>query len=75
MFSAMGTEPRMRILQMRTLGSSRSCVNTRNQRAERTSLPRGFFHLERPINLFLSLPLWSIDHLVLKKEIDSIGRR
>ena len=34
-----------------------------------------FFMLERRIDLFLSLTLASLDNLVIKKEIDSIGRR
>jgi arsenate reductase (thioredoxin) len=34
-----------------------------------------FFLLDRRINLFLSLPLASIDKLALKKELDSIGRQ
>jgi len=34
-----------------------------------------FFLLERRINLFLSLPLASIDKLALKRELDEIGRQ
>jgi len=34
-----------------------------------------FFMLERRIGLFLSLPLASLDHLAIKREIDNIGRR
>ena len=34
-----------------------------------------FTILDRRISLFLSLPLASIDHLALKKEIDQIGRQ
>lgn len=34
-----------------------------------------FVALERRINLFLSLPLSSIDRLSLKKEIDTIGKQ
>ena len=34
-----------------------------------------FFLLDRRISLFLCLPLASIDHLALKKELDSIGRQ
>jgi arsenate reductase len=34
-----------------------------------------FVALERRINLFLSLPLASIDRLSLKKEIDNIGKQ
>ena len=33
-----------------------------------------FFILDRRINLFLSLPLGSLDRLALKKEVDNIGR-
>ena len=32
-----------------------------------------FFMLERRINLFLSLPLLSLDNLALKRELDKIG--
>ena len=32
-----------------------------------------FFMLERRIGLFLSLPLASLDHLAIKREIDDIG--
>jgi len=41
------------------------------QKAFRTA----FFLLERRINLFLSLPLASIDKLALKRELDEIGRQ
>jgi arsenate reductase (thioredoxin) len=34
-----------------------------------------FFLLDRRINLFLSLPLSTLDSLSLKKEIDNIGRQ
>jgi arsenate reductase len=34
-----------------------------------------FFTLERRIGLFLALPLASLDHLALKKEVDNIGRQ
>ncbi|MBZ5680315.1 MAG: arsenate reductase ArsC [Acidobacteriia bacterium] len=34
-----------------------------------------FFILDRRINLFLSLPLASLDGLALKKEVDNIGRK
>ena len=34
-----------------------------------------FFLLDRPISLFLCLPLASIDKLGLKKELDNIGRQ
>jgi arsenate reductase len=34
----------------------------------------GFVTLDRRINLFLSLPLASLDSLAIKKEIDRIGR-
>jgi arsenate reductase len=34
-----------------------------------------FFMLDRRINLFLSLPLASLDRLALKREIDQIGQR
>jgi arsenate reductase (thioredoxin) len=34
-----------------------------------------FFLLDRRISLFLSLPLATLDHFSLKKEIDSIGRQ
>jgi len=34
-----------------------------------------FVVLDRRIGLFLSLPLWSLDKLSLKKEIDRIGRQ
>jgi arsenate reductase len=34
-----------------------------------------FFMLDRRIGLFLSLPLSTLDHLALKKEIDKIGRQ
>jgi len=34
-----------------------------------------FFTLERRINLFLSLPLASLDRLAIKKEIDKIGHQ
>jgi arsenate reductase len=34
-----------------------------------------FFLLDRRIRLFLCLPLHAIDHLAIKKEIDSIGRQ
>jgi arsenate reductase len=34
-----------------------------------------FVHLDRRISLFLSLPLSSLDHLAIKKEIDGIGQR
>ena len=34
-----------------------------------------FFMLERRINLFLSLPLASLDRLAIKKEIDKIGQK
>ena len=34
-----------------------------------------FFMLERRIGLFLSLPLASLDHLAIKREIDDIGLR
>jgi arsenate reductase len=34
-----------------------------------------FFLLDRRISLFLSLPLASLDHLAIKKEIDKIGRQ
>jgi len=34
-----------------------------------------FFLLERTISLFLSLPLWTLHRLSLKKEIDKIGRQ
>ena len=34
-----------------------------------------YFLLDRRIGLFLSLPLSTLDHLALKKEIDSIGRQ
>jgi arsenate reductase (thioredoxin) len=34
-----------------------------------------FVHLDRRISLFLSLPLASLDHLAIKKEIDSIGQQ
>jgi arsenate reductase len=30
--------------------------------------------MSTPINLFLSLPLWSIDQLRIKQEMDSIGK-
>jgi arsenate reductase len=33
-----------------------------------------FMALERRISLFLSLPLKSLDHLAIKKELDQIGR-
>ena len=33
-----------------------------------------FFVLERRINLFLSLPLSSLDKLALKRELDNIGQ-
>jgi len=33
-----------------------------------------FFILDRRINLFLSLPLGSLDRLALRKEVDNIGR-
>jgi len=34
-----------------------------------------YMTLDRRINLFLSLPLPSLDHLAIKKEIDRIGRQ
>ena len=34
-----------------------------------------FFMLDRRIGLFLSLPLSTLDHLALKREIDKIGQR
>jgi arsenate reductase len=34
-----------------------------------------FVHLDRRISLFLSLPLPSLDHLAIKKEIDRIGQQ
>jgi arsenate reductase (thioredoxin) len=34
-----------------------------------------FFMLDRRIGLFLSLPLSTLDHLALKKEIEKIGRQ
>jgi arsenate reductase len=34
-----------------------------------------FVHLDRRISLFLSLPLASLDHLTIKKEIDHIGHQ
>jgi arsenate reductase len=34
-----------------------------------------FFLLDRRIGLFLSLPLSTLDHLALKKEIDNIGQQ
>ncbi len=34
-----------------------------------------FVHLDRRISLFLSLPLSSLDHLAIKKEIDRIGHQ
>jgi arsenate reductase len=34
-----------------------------------------FFMLDRRIGLFLSLPLSTLDHLALKKEIDKIGHQ
>ncbi len=34
-----------------------------------------FFMLDRRINLFLALPLSTLDKLALKKEIDQIGQR
>jgi arsenate reductase len=34
-----------------------------------------FVHLNRRISLFLSLPLASLDHLAIKKEIDRIGHQ
>jgi arsenate reductase len=34
-----------------------------------------FFLLDRRIGLFLSLPLATLDHLAIKKEIDNIGRQ
>jgi arsenate reductase (thioredoxin) len=34
-----------------------------------------YFWLDRRISLFLSLPLASIDRLLLKKELDNIGRQ
>ena len=34
-----------------------------------------FFQLDRRISLFLSLPLSSLDHLAIKKEIDRIGQQ
>jgi arsenate reductase len=34
-----------------------------------------FVHLDRRISLFLSLPLSSLDHLAIKKEIDRIGQQ
>jgi arsenate reductase len=34
-----------------------------------------FVHLDRRISLFLSLPLGSLDHLAIKKEIDRIGHQ
>jgi arsenate reductase len=34
-----------------------------------------FFILDRRISLFLALPLASLDHLALKKEVDCIGRQ
>jgi arsenate reductase len=33
-----------------------------------------FFILDRRINLFLSLPLKTLDHLALKRELDNIGQ-
>ena len=34
-----------------------------------------FIHLDRRISLFLSLPLASLNHLAIKKEIDRIGHQ
>jgi arsenate reductase len=34
-----------------------------------------FLHLDRRISLFLSLPLSSLDHLAIKREIDRIGQQ
>lgn len=34
-----------------------------------------FFMLDRRIGLFLSLPLSTLDHLALKKEIEKIGQQ
>jgi arsenate reductase len=34
-----------------------------------------FVHLDRRISLFLSLPLSSLDHLAIKREIDRIGQQ
>jgi len=34
-----------------------------------------FFMLDRRIGLFLSLPVTTLDHLALKKELDKIGRQ
>jgi arsenate reductase len=34
-----------------------------------------FVHLDRRINLFLSLPLSSLDHLAIKREIERIGQQ
>jgi arsenate reductase (thioredoxin) len=34
-----------------------------------------FVHLDRRISLFLSLPLVSLDHLALKRELDRIGHQ
>jgi arsenate reductase len=34
-----------------------------------------FVLLDRRIGLFLSLPLLSLDHLAIKKEIDGIGQQ
>jgi arsenate reductase len=34
-----------------------------------------FVHLDRRISFFLSLPLSSLDHLAIKKEIDRIGQQ
>jgi arsenate reductase len=34
-----------------------------------------FLHLDRRISLFLSLPLSSLDHLAIKREIERIGQQ
>jgi arsenate reductase len=34
-----------------------------------------FFLLDRRISLFLNLPLYTLDHLALKKELNNIGRQ
>jgi arsenate reductase (thioredoxin) len=47
----------------------------RTAEAVQSSFREAFIMLDRRINLFLALPLASLDRLALKREIDKIGRQ
>jgi hypothetical protein len=58
-----------------TLGYPRSSSRSRNRGGVERAYSQEFAALDRPITLFLCLPLATLDSFALQKQIDEIGKK